>query len=140
MVYKYRIYINDRNGDYFDLEGEKLIFESWADTAQKNTITASDILNSFTFSVSTDNPNYPEIRQQLRKCLDFLTPYYLECEEKNERLHIIVDFYSYGYKCYVNIDDFYSSNMVYNTNIQETEEDDTQGLNIETELIFRNIK
>jgi hypothetical protein len=138
MIYKYRIYVESRDGEYFDLEGEKLIFQSWADTAQKNVPASTDILNSFTFSVSTDNPSYGEIRKQLRDCLNFFTPRFLEAEEKREKLHVIIDFYSYGYQTYVNIDDFFSTNIVYNTDIQETEEDNTNGLNIVTELTFRN--
>lgn len=138
MIYKYRVFVGSRDGQYFDLEGEKLIFQSWADTAQKNSNADTDILNSFTFSVSTDNPSYAEIRKQLRDCFNFLIPSFLEAEKNHEKVHIIIDFYSYGYKTYVNIDDFFSTNVVYNTDIQETEEDNTNGLNIVTELTFRN--
>ena len=138
MIYKYRIFVDSREGAHMDIEGEKLTFQSWVDTEQKNSSDRDDILNSFTFSVSTDNPEYPVIRKQLRDCLDFLIPYFTEAQNNHSKVHLIIDFYSYGYQTYVNIDDFFSVHVTYSSDIQETEEDNTNGINIETKLTFRN--
>lgn len=132
MNYKYHIYVNDRNSSPLTLEGERLNFRSYVHTDQ--TSTDGQVLSNFAFSIVSDSPSYSETRRQMKEIVTKLKPLFSPDKDKN--VHLIVDFYSYGYQQNINIEEFDAIAMVYDNGIQEKPNDPNGSDTLLSEINF----